>query len=122
MWKVFKRRTQLLLKEIMAFLPFLTERSPSRTINPIEFVGQKLGIPDPKFQVGDRVKYRYVCDDSLDKERYLKLQISYGTILWIIPNVTLSRWELCILWDDESPKYIDCHSPHWSGGEDLEFA
>ena len=51
---VFKRATKLLLKEIMAFLPFLTERSPSRTINPIEFVNQKLGIPDPKFKVGDR--------------------------------------------------------------------
>ncbi len=124
MWKIFKRLAKLLLKEnIMTYLPFLRERSPNHLIfNPIQFVNQKLGIPDPKFQVGDRVKYRYVCDDSLDKERYLKLQISYGTILWIIPNVALERWELCILWDDESPKYIDCHSPHWSGGEDLEFA
>lgn len=107
----------------MAFLPFLKERSPiNQTFNPIEFVSNRLDIPDPKFRVGDRVKYRYICDDIVDIENHLKLRINYGTILWMIPNVKLERWELCILWDDESPKYIDCHSPHWSGGEDLEFA
>ncbi|HEY9864902.1 MAG TPA: hypothetical protein V6D21_12065 [Candidatus Obscuribacterales bacterium] len=107
----------------MAYLPFLKERSPlNQTFNPTQFVNQKLGIPDPSFKIGDRIKHRYVCDDSLDTERYLKLQISYGTILWIIPNVTLSRWELCILWDGESPKFFDSYSTHWSAGEDLEFA
>ncbi|MCF3609696.1 hypothetical protein L2E81_25080 [Planktothrix agardhii 1033] len=105
----------------MTFLPFLKERSPSRTINPTQFVSNKLEIPGPKFQVGDRVKHRYICDDSLDIERYLKLQTSYGVVLWIIPNVTLSRWELCVLWDDQNPKYFDSYSTHWSGGEDLEF-
>lgn len=108
----------------MAFLPFLKERSPLNhgTFNPTQFVNQKLGIPDPKFKIGDRVKHRFICDDSLDTERHLKLQISYGTILWIIPNVALNRWELCILWDSESPKYFDSYSTHWSAGEDLEIA
>lgn len=108
----------------MTYLPFLKERAPINqgTFNPIQFVGNKLGIPDPKFRVGDRVKYSFICDDKIDLDNYLKLQTNYGVILWIIPNVKLERWELCILWDDESPKYVDCHSPHWSGGEDLELA
>lgn len=107
----------------MAFLPFLKERSPNHLIsNPIQFVGNRLEIPDPKFKIGDRVKHRYICDDSLDKERYLKLVISYGVILWIIPSVSLNRWELCILWDNENAKYFDCYSTHWCGGDDLEFA
>ena len=107
----------------MTYLPFLTKRSPNRLIaNPIQFINQKLEIPDPKFQVGDRIKRRYICDDELDPERYLKLQTSYGIILWILPNVSLERWELCILWEDESPKYFDCYSTHWSAGDDLELA
>lgn len=109
----------------MAYLPFLKERSSHNqgTFNPTEFVNQRLGIPDPpKFKVGDRIKRRYICDDELDPERYLKLQTSYGIILWILPNVALQRWELCVLWDDENPKYFDCYSTHWSAGDDLEFA
>ena len=108
----------------MTYLPFLKERAPINqgTFNPIQFVGNKLGIPDPKFRVGDRVKYSFICDDKIDLDNYLKLVTSYGTIIWIVPNVALSRWELCILWDGESPEYFDFHSPHWSGGEDLELA
>ena len=105
----------------MAYLPFLRERSPSQTLNPFQFVGQKLGIPDPKFKVGDRVRRRYICDDHLDNENYLKLVTYYGTILWVIPSVKLKRWELLILWDDENLKYFDFYSPHWSDGDDLEL-
>lgn len=73
LWQVFKRTTQLFIKETMAFLPFLKERAPNYLIcNPIEFVGNRLEIPSPKFRVGDRVKYRYVCDDELEHTTLIK--------------------------------------------------
>ncbi|MBE9144911.1 hypothetical protein [Planktothrix mougeotii] len=107
----------------MAYLPFLRERSPQhKAFSPFQFTSNKLGIPNPKFKVGDRVKYRYICDDRLDTENYLKLQINYGLIIWMAPNPKDQRWEIYVLWDDESPKYFDFHSPHWSDGDDLEFA
>jgi len=106
----------------MAYLPFLRERSPHQAFNPFQFTSNKLGIPNPKFKVGDRVKHRYICDDHLDNENYLKLVTSYGTILWVIPSVQLKRWELLILWDDENAKYFDCHSPYWGDGDDLDLA
>lgn len=100
----------------MAFLPFLKERTPSQILTPTQFVGNRLGIPEPKFRVGDRIKYRYICDDELDTERYLKVTTSYGTVLWMIPDVKNNRWEFCIAWGDQSPEFVE----FYLSGEDQD--
>ena len=101
----------------MAFLPFLRERSPNRLIsNPTHFVSLRLEIPYPKFRVGDRVKYRYICDDSLDTERYLKLVTAYGTIIWMIPDTKRNRWEFCIAWGDQKIESVE----FYLSGEDQD--
>jgi|SanBayMetagenome_1026888.scaffolds.fasta_scaffold80980_2 hypothetical protein len=106
----------------MTYLPFLRERSPNHLIfNPIQFVNQKLGIPDPKFRIGDRVKYSFICDDKLDTENYLKVITNYGTILWMIPDTKRNRWEFCIAWGDQTFYSIE----FYLSGEDqdhLDFA
>lgn len=110
----------IVIKETMAYLPFLKERAPSQVFSPIEFINQKLGIPDPKFQIGDRVKRSYICDDEIDLERHGQLITFYGNILWMMPDAKLKRWEYFILCDNEKPKYFDCDLPYLD--DELEAA
>lgn len=105
----------------MAYLPFLRERSPQyQAFTPTQFVIQKLGLPDPKFKIGDRVKRSYFCDDHLDVENYGKTLTFYGFILWMMPDAKHQRWEYFLLDDNEKPKFFDCDLPYLD--DEIEFA
>lgn len=89
----------------MAYLPFLIPCSG------MEFTINRLGLPKPKFKIGDRIQHRYICDDKLDKENYLKLNILRGVILWMLPDTKLKQWQYFVLWDDQNPEYFVFDSP-----------
>lgn len=98
----------------MAYLPYLIPHSG------MEFTINRLGLPNPKFKIGDRIQHRYICDDILDKESYLKLITSRGVVLWMMPDAREKQWQYFVLWDDESPEYFDCDWPQ--SDDDFEIA
>ena len=95
--------------KLMTSLPFLVRHSRHCQTLPDsgDIINQLLGIPKPRFKVGDRIKYSYINDDKLDTDNYGQLCTLYGLILWMIPDVKNKRWEYCILWDDMNPEYCD---------------
>lgn len=105
----------------MAYLPFLKERSPHhQAFSPTQFVSNRLGIPDHRFNVGDRIKHSYICDDEIDLERHGQLITTYGLILWMMPDVQLGRWQYFVLFDDDQLKSFDCDLPYLDN--EIEFA
>lgn len=119
---------------ILPSLPFLSHRleSGQETLDNFDLF-ERLGFPEPKFQLGDgvaarqghRVKHCYINDDELDTENYGQLITNYGIILWMIPDVKAKLWEFFVLFDDESLDHYEFYpssSPQFNWEDYLEFA
>jgi len=107
----------------MAYLPFLRERPGHYLTLPDseDIATQLLGIPKPRFKLGDKIKYSFICDDQLDTESYGQLITLSGIVLWMIPDLENKRWQYCIMWDGQRREGVE----FYVSGEDqshLELA
>lgn len=68
-----------------------------------------INVEHPKYKIGDKIKIRYVNDDKIDVDRYLKLMTLYGVIVGMIPDHYCGKWRYFIMFEDAKYDYESGH-------------